>query len=157
MNSAESSHGSASDSRRPLVKVGGPHSYGWRHMPNKILIPLQSLISCFLNPSVKRQVSVGAIEGLWRGYCLICPKGTICWAPVAITQAGGGSSVLTLLCAKDQANENFEHWSDIQQIFGQAMKGIPWHLFHTAFFPPILQLSLGTQACPKPRIPGFRI
>ena len=82
-------------------------------MPNKILIPLQSLISCFLNPSVKRQVSVGAIERLWRGYCLICPKGTLCWAPVAITQAGGGSSVLTLLCAKDQANENFEHWSDI--------------------------------------------
>ena len=50
MNSAESSCGSASDSRRPLVKVGGPRSYGWRDMPNKILIPLQSLISCFLEP-----------------------------------------------------------------------------------------------------------
>ena len=27
---AESSHGSVSDFRRPLVKEGGPHSYGWR-------------------------------------------------------------------------------------------------------------------------------
>ena len=30
MNSAESSCGSVSDSRRPPVKVGGPHSYGWK-------------------------------------------------------------------------------------------------------------------------------
>ena len=29
-NSAESSHGSVSDSRRPLVKLGGPCPYGWR-------------------------------------------------------------------------------------------------------------------------------
>ena len=29
-NSAESSHGSVSDSRRSPVKVGGPHSYGWK-------------------------------------------------------------------------------------------------------------------------------
>ena len=29
-NLAESSRGSVSDSRRPLVKEGGPHSYGWR-------------------------------------------------------------------------------------------------------------------------------
>ena len=42
----------------------------------------------------------------------VCPKGsTICWAPVAVTQEGGDSSVLMLLCAKDQANENCEHRS----------------------------------------------
>ena len=29
-NSVESSHCSVSDSRRPPVKVGGPHSYGWK-------------------------------------------------------------------------------------------------------------------------------
>ena len=28
-NVAESSRGSISDSGRPLVKVGGPHPYGW--------------------------------------------------------------------------------------------------------------------------------
>ena len=36
-------------------------------MDNKILIPLQSLVSCFLEPSVNRQVAVGAIEELWQG------------------------------------------------------------------------------------------
>ena len=75
-------------------------------MPNKILIPLQSLVSHFLEPPMNRQVALGAIEGLWRGHSLICPKSTICWAPVAVTQAGGGSSVPTLLCAKNQTNEN---------------------------------------------------
>ena len=29
-NSAESSRGSVSDSRRPPVKVGGPHPYVWK-------------------------------------------------------------------------------------------------------------------------------
>ena len=75
-------------------------------MPNEILIPLQSLVSGFLELPANRRAAVGAIEGLWRGYSSACPKGTICWAPVAVTQAGGGSSVPTLLCAKNQANEN---------------------------------------------------
>ena len=54
MNSAESPRGSASDSRRPPVKVGGPRSYGWRDMPNEILTPLQSLVSHFLEPPTPR-------------------------------------------------------------------------------------------------------
>ena len=82
-------------------------------MPNEILIPLQSLISCFLEPPANRRAAVGTTEGLWRGYSSVCPKGTICWAPVAVTQAGGSSSVLTFLCAKNQANENCEHRSGI--------------------------------------------
>ena len=102
-------------------------------MPNEILIPLQSLVSCSLEPPTNRQVAGGTTEGLWRGYSSACPKGAVCWAPVAVTQAGGGSSVLTLLCAKGQSNENCEHRSDIWQIFRQAMKGIPWHVFPTAF------------------------
>ena len=32
---------------------------------------------------------------------------------VAVAQVGGGSSVLNLPCAKDQANENCEHRPDI--------------------------------------------
>ena len=32
---------------------------------------------------------------------------------VPVAQGGGGSSVLNLLCSKDQANENCEHRSDI--------------------------------------------
>ena len=46
---------------------------------NKILIPLQSLVSCFLEAPANRRAAVGAIEGLWRGYTLVRPKGTI-WA-----------------------------------------------------------------------------
>ena len=107
MNSAESSRGPVSDSRRPPVKVGDPCSYSWRDMPNEILIPLQSLVSCFLESPANRRVAVGTTEGLWRGYSSACPKGAISWAPVAVTQAGGGSSVLTLLYAKDQTNENW--------------------------------------------------
>jgi len=57
---------------------------------------------------------VGAIEGLWRGYSSVCPEGSsILCTLIAVTQAGGGSSVLNLLCAKDQANENYEHRSGI--------------------------------------------
>ena len=45
-----------------------------------------------------------------RGYSLVCLEGsTICCALVAVAQVGEGSSVLNLLCAKDQANENCEH------------------------------------------------
>ena len=102
---AESPRGPVSDPRRPPVKVRGHRSSGWRDMPNEILIPLQSLVSCFLEPPVNRRAAGGTIEGLWRGYTSACPKGAICRTPAAVTQAGGGSSVLSLLCAKDQTNE----------------------------------------------------
>ena len=82
-------------------------------MPCEILIPLQSLLSCFLKPPANRQEAVGAIEELWGVYSSVCPKDTICGVPVAVIQAGGGSSVLTLLCAKNQTNENYEHRSEI--------------------------------------------
>ena len=103
-------------------------------MANKILIPLQAPVACLLEHPANRRVEVGAIEELWRGYSPVCYKGsTVLCALVAVAQAGGGSSVLNLLCAKDQANENCEHRSGIQQIFWQATKGIPWHVFSSAF------------------------
>ena len=51
---------------------------------------------------------MGAIEGLWKGYSPVCPKGSIflCCALVAVAQADWGYSVLTLLFPKDQDNEN---------------------------------------------------
>ena len=70
-------------------------------MAKKILSPLQSLVSYFFEPPSKRGATVGTIEGLWQGLLS------------TIAQAGGGSSVLNLLCAKDQANENCEHKSGI--------------------------------------------
>ena len=51
-----------SDSRRSPVKVRGPRSYCWRDMPNEILIPLQSLISCFLEPPANRRAAGGTIR-----------------------------------------------------------------------------------------------
>ena len=79
-------------------------------MANRILIPLQSLVSYFLKAPVNRPATVGAIEDSGRGYSPVCLKGsTICCALVAVAQVGEGSSVLNLLCAKDQANENCEH------------------------------------------------
>ena len=64
-------------------------------------------VSRFLFPrtSLEQAGHRGTIEGLWRGYSSACPKGAICLVPVAVTQAGGGSSVLSLLCAKHQTNE----------------------------------------------------
>ena len=140
-NSAESSCGSVSDCRRPPVQVGIPHSYGWKDiMANKILNPLQSLISCFLEPPANRPMAVGAIEGLWRGYSPVYPEGSIILcALVAVVQAGGGSSVLNLLCAEDQANENCEHRSGIFSRFSSRL----WRGFLSTFFPllfpPFLQ------------------
>ena len=82
-NSADSSCSSVSDSRRPPVK---PLLWLEGHMLNKILIPIHSLISCFLEHPGNRRASLGAIEGLWRGYSSVCPKGfTICWTPVSVT------------------------------------------------------------------------
>ena len=69
-------------------------------MANKIVIPLQSLISCFLNPlGTGKQQWVQLDSG--RGYLVV------------VAQVGGGSSVLNLLCAKAQVNENCEHRSGI--------------------------------------------
>ena len=75
--------------QKTSVKVGGPRRYGWRDMPNKILTPLQSHVSCFLEPPANRRAAVSATEGLWRGYSSVCPRGTICWAPVALPKPVG--------------------------------------------------------------------
>ena len=147
-NSTERTRAPDSDSRRPPIKVRGPRSYGRRDMPNEILIPSQSLFSCSLQPPVNRRAAGGTIEGLWRGYSPACPKGAICWAPLAVTQPSGGSSVLSLLCAKDQTNEIVS----TGQIFSKFSSG-PWRrflgMFFPLLFPPVLQLSPGTQARPK--------
>ena len=144
----ESSCGSASDSRRPLVELGGPCSYGWRDMPKKILIPLQSLVSGFLEPPANRQVAVGAIEGLWRGYSSVCPKGTICWAPVAVTKPVGVTLSLLFSVPRIRPMKTVS----TSQIFSKFSGGL-WRGFLGTFFPllfpPVLQLYPGTRGRPK--------
>ena len=71
-NSAESSRGSASDWRRPLVKVGGLTPMAGRtHAQQNLTVPLQSLVSCFLEAPTPHPMNgwaaAGAVEGLWQG------------------------------------------------------------------------------------------
>ncbi|CAN0332587.1 unnamed protein product [Rangifer tarandus platyrhynchus] len=73
-------------------------------MPNKILIPLQSLVSHFLEPPTNRRAAVGATEGLWRGYSSVCPKGTVCCAPVAVTQETRHAQTLAALQGSPMAH-----------------------------------------------------
>ena len=47
-------------------------------MANKILIPLQSLVSCFLKPPVNRWAAEGATEGLWLGFLPTVSRGLHC-------------------------------------------------------------------------------
>ena len=69
-----------------------------------------------------------------RGYSPACPEGsTICCVLVTVAQASENSSLLNLLCPKDQANENCGHRSGIYQFFQKVMKGIPWHILPTVF------------------------
>ena len=109
-NVAETSCDSVSDSKRPPVKLGGPHSYGWKDIwltKSSFLYNLSFLVSS--NP-------LWTGEGQWvqlRGsgaVTPVCPEGpTILCTLVAVAQVDGGSSVLHLLCAKGQANETCEH------------------------------------------------
>ena len=58
---------------------------------------------------------------LWdsgRSYSPVCPEGsTLCCALITVTQVDEGSSVLHLLFAKDHANENCEHKSEVFSRF----------------------------------------
>ena len=65
-----------------------------------------------ISPAVNRPAAGDATEVFWRCYSLVCPEdyplhSSGCYPP------GGGSSVLNLLCAMGQANENCEHKSSI--------------------------------------------
>ena len=106
-NSAESSHCSVSDSRRLLVKVGGPCPYGWKD--------IWLTISCFLFPQISfEQVSWQCVQlkDSGRDCSPMCPKASIISCAL-VTVAQVGSTLLNLLCAKDQANENCGHRSGI--------------------------------------------
>ena len=105
-------------------------------------MPLQSLVSYFLEPPPppNRWVAVGATEGLWKGASPARPEAsTILCTLVAAAQVGGGSSVLNLLCAKDQANENCEHSQVFSRFSGRLWRGLLC-TFSPLLFPPVLRL-----------------
>ena len=72
----------------------------------------------------------------------MCPEGsTILCTLIAVTQAGGGSSVLNLLCVKDQANENCEHRIFLAD-FPAGYEGDSLARFSHCFFLPSFMSSL---------------
>ena len=91
-NSAKSSNGSVTNSRRPPIKVGSPRSYGQKVVcltKSQFLYNLSFLV--LSNPLWRDEWQWVQLRGGGRGYSLVGPKvSTICWAPVAVTQAGGG-------------------------------------------------------------------
>ena len=79
-------------------------------MPNKILIPLQSLISYFLEPL---QTSGWRWEQVRDSGGATLSQRHYMLSPSSCYPSQWGFFVLNLLCAKDQANENCEHRSGI--------------------------------------------
>ena len=132
-NSAESSRSSVSDSRRPPVKVGGPCSYGWRDMPNEILIPLQPLVSCFLEPAANRRVAVGAVEGLRKGCSSVCPKGTLPPKPVGVLPS------LIFFVPRIRPMKTVSTGQVFSRFSGRLWRGF-LGTFFPLLFPPILHL-----------------
>ena len=103
-------------------------------MANKMLIPLKSLIFCFLKHPANSEQPWVQLRDSSRGYSPVCPKGyTICCVLVAVAQEGEASPFLNLLCTKGQASENCEHRSGIWQIFQQVVKVFFGTFFPTAF------------------------
>ena len=86
-------------------------------MPKEILILLQFLVSCFLEPPPphprKQAGGSGHNRGTLKGLLLSMSQRHYLLSPSSCYPSQWGSSVLTLLCTKDQANENCEHQSDI--------------------------------------------
>ena len=69
-----------------------------------------------------------------------CPEGsTICGALVAVAQAGGSSSVLNLLCAKDQAMKTVAPIRVLADFLASYEVDSLIHFFQL-LFPPILKL-----------------
>ena len=114
-------------------------------MDNKILIPLQSLVSCFLEPSVNRWVAVGAIEELWQGllpsvfwrfHCLL--RLSSCWVYLRVLKR------VRVLCPQSSLCQGSGQWKlSTGQAFSRFSNRL-WRGSLSAFspllFPPILQL-----------------
>ena len=139
-NSEESSYGSVSDSRRPPVKIGGPHSYGWKDMANKILTPLQSLISCFLEPRVNRWAAVDETEGLWQGiHPRVSQRLHHLLLPRSCCQVVEGSLSLIFFVPRIRPMKTESTGQVFSRFSGRLWRGI-FSTFSPLFFPPVLQL-----------------
>ena len=106
-------------------------------MANKILIPLQSLVSCFLNSRQTGEQQWVQLKDSGRGYL------------VAVAQAGGSSSVINhFLC---QGSGQWKMWAQVRYLadFPAGCEGDSVASFSLQFFFPSFSFSLHLYHCLK--------
>ena len=109
-------------------------------MANKMLIPLKSLIFCFLKHPANSEQRWVQLRDSSRGYSPVCPKAsTICSALVAVAQESGGSYVLNLLCPRIRPMKSVSTGQVFSRSSGRLWKGFLCTFF-PLLFPPALQL-----------------
>ena len=80
-----------------------------------------------------------------RGYSPVCPEGsTILCTLVAVAQVGESSSVLNLLCVKDQPNENWAQVWHLADFLASYERGFLTHFSHCFF---LLSFSSSLHLC----------
>ena len=109
-------------------------------MAGKIFIPLQPVISCFLEPAVNRWVAVGAAEGFWSSYSPVCPEGpTLLCTLVLLPKWMGVPLSLIFLVPRIRPMKPVS----TGQVFSRFAVWL-WRIFLGIFFPllfpPVLQL-----------------
>ena len=96
------------------VAKSGTWLSDWTEL-NKILIPLQSLVSCFRKPPANRWASVGAP---------VCTKGfTICGALVAVVQALGVLLSLIFFVTRIRPMKNVSTGQVFSRFSGRLWRG----------------------------------
>ena len=121
-------------------------------MPNEILIPLQSLISCFLETPLEQASGSGRNWGTLERLILSMSQRLHSLVNPRSCHPGLGVLLSLIFFVPRIKPMKTERRSGIQQIFWQAMKGIPWHAFSTAFFLLFLSSSLlGLEPGQNPR------
>ena len=110
-------------------------------MANKILMPLQPLISCFLKPPANRWAAVGAIEDSGWSYSPVGPEGsTVCCALVAVAQQVRVLLPLIFLVPEIRPMKTVSIGQAFSRFSGRLWMGF-LNVFFPLHFPPILQLS----------------
>ena len=134
--------------RRPPVKVGGPCSYGWKDLPNKILIPLQSLISRFLEPPWTGGQKWVQFRDSGEATLWYVPKALSAGPQELLPKPVGVLLSLLFSVPRIRPMKTVSTGQVFSRFSGRLWRGF-FGTFFRLLFPPVLQLAPGTQAWPK--------
>ena len=109
-------------------------------MANKILIPLQSLVSWFPEPPANRQAAVGAMEGLWKGLLLSVSQRLHCLLGPTISCPSGGLLLSLIIFVPRIRPMKTVSTGQVFSIFSIRLWRGFLGKFFSLLFPPILQL-----------------